>query len=46
MQNRVVSVQLLNKILNYLATKPYVEVVELIQEIGSLPKEEETKPSK
>ena len=28
-----VSVEVLNKILNYMATKPYIEVVQLIKEI-------------
>ena len=45
METRKVSVQLLEKILNYLATKPYLEVAGLIQEISSLPREE-TVPSK
>lgn len=41
MQSREVPVELLNKILNYLATKPYMEVVELIKEIVAVP---EVKP--
>lgn len=41
MQNREVSVELLNKILNYLASRPYIEVVEIIKEILAIP---EVKP--
>lgn len=33
MKTRAVSEELLNKILNYLANKPYIEVVELIREL-------------
>jgi hypothetical protein len=39
MQSRQVSVELLNKILNYLATRPYIEVVELIEAIRTIPEE-------
>jgi hypothetical protein len=37
MQSRQVPVELLNKILNYLATKPYIEVMELIRDLTTLP---------
>lgn len=39
----MVKVELLNKILNYLATKPYIEVTEIIEEIRSLPTPKEEK---
>ena len=39
METRKVSVDLLNKILNYLATRPYIEVVEIIEAIRALPEE-------
>lgn len=37
MKNRIVSLELLNKILSYLGTKPYIEVVGLVKEIMELP---------
>ena len=43
MQSRQVSVELLNKILNYLATKPYIEVVEKVREIMAIPETKEEK---
>lgn len=36
METRMVKVELLNKILNYLANRPYIEVADLIREILEL----------
>ena len=37
MENRVISVELINKIANYLASKPFIEVNGLIAELSILP---------
>lgn len=35
--NRIISEDLLNKIANYLASQPYIQVAPLIQELSRLP---------
>lgn len=36
MKDKQISVELLNKLLSYLGTKPFIEVYQLIQEIQKL----------
>lgn len=45
MKDKKISIELLNKILSYLGTKPFIEVFQIIQEIQTL-KDVETNTDK
>lgn len=45
MESRIISIELLNKVANYLANRPYIEVMGLIEALSKLPPHEtQTQP--
>lgn len=45
MKNKIITIELLNKLFNYLGTRPFVEVFQLIEELQKL-KDVETNSTK